>query len=110
MYGNIRATNADGTRKSPVWSFFDTCTTPEVAEKVVLMNANPSSDEHDNGKLAWAKFSPADFERIARMQLTLLKVRAGAASQRGEFERTDRRVNARAAAGCDPPRLVRREG
>jgi hypothetical protein len=110
MYGNIRETNADGTRKSPVWELFDTCATLKVAEKVVLMNASPSSDEHDNGKLAWAKFSAADFGRIARMQLTLLQVRAVAASQRGEFERTDRRGNARAAAGCDPPRLVRREG
>jgi hypothetical protein len=82
MGGDIRAKNPDGTLKSPVWAFAEAAITPTAFAKLILMNANPASDDHDNGKAAWTKFSPADFARIARLQAVALTVRAVAASRR----------------------------
>ena len=82
MGENIRATNPDGTLKSPVWAFAEAAITPPAFAQLILMNANPASDDHDNGKAAWTKFSPADFARIARLQAVALTVRAVAASRR----------------------------
>ena len=110
MGEHIRATNPDGTLKSPVWAFAKAAITEPAFDELILMNANPASDDHDNGKAAWTKFSPADFARIARWQAVALKVRAVAASRRASPSGRVSWDRSFAAAGGDPPRLVRRQG
>ena len=86
LFGNLRKLNALGNPQSPVWEFLMNGVTRAVFERLVLLNGCPSAYDHDGGWAAWKRFSDADFERFARMQALLLKVRA-VADKRGEFER-----------------------